>query len=89
MPSAEKRKLSEICRSDPELKINETIKVKLFEHQKVGIKFLYDNFKSKNGCILADDMGLGKTCQISVLIISLMQMDLLRRSIIVVPATLI
>ena len=33
----------------------------LFDHQIVGINFLYENFKNKNGCILADDMGLGKT----------------------------
>ena len=32
---------------------------KLFDHQKLGIKFLL----SRNGCILADDMGLGKSMQ--------------------------
>lgn len=43
------------------LEIAPDIFKQLFDHQIAGINFLYDNFKNKNGCILADDMGLGKT----------------------------
>ncbi len=32
-----------------------------FPHQINGVLWLYDNFLSRKGCILADDMGLGKT----------------------------
>ena len=36
----------------------------LYEHQKVGVRFMLSNELSRNtGGILADDMGLGKTLQ--------------------------
>ena len=47
------------------------------------------NFKNKDGCILADDMGLGKTVQIGTYLSSLIFEGLIRRAIVVVPATLI
>ena len=34
---------------------------RLFEHQKIGIKWLYDLYTNKKGGVLGDDMGLGKT----------------------------
>lgn len=43
------------------LNVDPDTMVKLFDHQILGINFLYKNFKTKDGCILADDMGLGKT----------------------------
>ncbi|KAL0476563.1 DNA repair and recombination protein RAD54L2 [Acrasis kona] len=36
---------------------------KLLPHQKTGLKFLWENVKNDQGCILADYMGLGKTLQ--------------------------
>ena len=33
---------------------------KLYEHQKIGVEWLYNLFCNKQGCILADDMGMGK-----------------------------
>jgi SNF2 family DNA or RNA helicase len=29
-----------------------------------GIRFMYQHFKAKEGCILGDAMGLGKTIQV-------------------------
>ncbi|MES1919112.1 DNA excision repair protein ERCC-6-like 2 [Bonamia ostreae] len=37
---------------------------KLRDYQKEGIKWLYNCYSNKRGCILGDDMGLGKTIQI-------------------------
>lgn len=39
--------------------INKYINQYLRNYQREGIKFLFDNFLTNNGCILADDMGLG------------------------------
>ncbi|XP_073226331.1 switch 2 isoform X4 [Cicer arietinum] len=40
-----------------------SINCRLLEHQRVGVKFLYDLYKNNHGGILGDDMGLGKTIQ--------------------------
>ena len=61
----------------------------MFEHQISGLEFLYENFRKNHGCILADDMGLGKTVQIGTYLSSLIFEGLIRRAIVVVPATLI
>ena len=44
---------------------------------------------NNNGCILADDMGLGKTVQISTYLTTLHLNKSIRKSLIIVPATLI
>lgn len=67
---------------DYDMKTKATISVhpqlvkKLKEHQKEGIKFMYDtcygsiadDVKTKSGCILAHCMGLGKTLQLITLL---------------------
>ena len=40
----------------------------LFDHQKEGVKWLYQLYREKKGCVLGDDMGLGKTVQVAVLL---------------------
>ena len=40
----------------------------LFEHQRVGVSWLYDLYQEKKGGILGDDMGLGKTVQVATLL---------------------
>ena len=37
---------------------------KLFKHQKVAVKWLWELHNCKTGGIIADEMGLGKTIQI-------------------------
>ena len=71
------------------LNVDQVIFQRLFDHQIVGINFLYANFKKKRGCILADDMGLGKTVQISTFLSSLRFESYINKALIVVPATLL
>jgi DNA excision repair protein ERCC-6 len=33
----------------------------LFEHQMIGVQFLYNLWRQNLGAVLGDDMGLGKT----------------------------
>ncbi|KAM0025907.1 putative DNA helicase chromatin remodeling SNF2 family [Helianthus debilis subsp. tardiflorus] len=40
-----------------------SINCRLLKHQREGVKFLYNLYKSNCGGILGDDMGLGKTIQ--------------------------
>ncbi|CAB4273342.1 unnamed protein product [Prunus armeniaca] len=40
-----------------------SINCRLLEHQREGVKFLYNLYKNNHGGILGDDMGLGKTIQ--------------------------
>ncbi|XP_023645518.1 switch 2 isoform X2 [Capsella rubella] len=47
----------------PIIKVPASINCRLLEHQREGIKFLYNLYKNNHGGILGDDMGLGKTIQ--------------------------
>lgn len=47
----------------PLVQVPASINCRLLEHQRVGVKFLYDLYKNNKGGILGDDMGLGKTIQ--------------------------
>ncbi|WJX44844.1 Swi5 complex subunit Swi2, variant 2 [Trifolium repens] len=47
----------------PLVQVPASINCRLLEHQRVGVKFLYDLYKKNHGGILGDDMGLGKTIQ--------------------------
>lgn len=60
----------------------------LFDHQKVGIQWLYDLWKQKKGGLLGDDMGLGKTVQIASYLKGLFDANLIKKVLIVVPATM-
>jgi len=57
----------------------------LFDHQKVGIKWLLNIEKKYDGGLLADEMGLGKTLQI----ISMMVANPKPLNLIVCPASLV
>ncbi len=45
----------------------------LMKFQQEGIKFLYQNYSSKKGAILADDMGLGKTVMVMGLLAAILK----------------
>ncbi|XP_057796548.1 switch 2-like [Salvia miltiorrhiza] len=47
----------------PVVQVPASINSRLLEHQRVGVKFLYNLYKNNHGGILGDDMGLGKTIQ--------------------------
>lgn len=60
----------------------------LFDHQKVGIQWLYNLWRENKGGVLGDDMGLGKTVQVSVYLKGLFDAELIKKVLIVVPATM-
>jgi SNF2 family DNA or RNA helicase len=80
--------MEELISKNEILAIDQSIYSRLFDHQIQGLLFLYKNFKTKDGCVLADDMGLGKTVQIAVYLTSLKFQGLLNKALILVPATL-
>ncbi|XP_059663176.1 switch 2 [Cornus florida] len=47
----------------PVVQVPASINCRLLEHQRAGVKFLYNLHKNNHGGILGDDMGLGKTIQ--------------------------
>ncbi|CDW81150.1 dna excision repair protein ercc-6-like protein [Stylonychia lemnae] len=63
--------------------------VKLFDYQVKGVKWLYENYKKAQGCIVADDMGLGKTIQICVLIGNLLLKNEIQDVVIVCPTSIV
>lgn len=47
----------------PAVQVPASINSRLLEHQREGVKFLFNLYKNNHGGILGDDMGLGKTIQ--------------------------
>ncbi|CAK9145858.1 unnamed protein product [Ilex paraguariensis] len=47
----------------PVIQVPASINCRLLEHQREGVKFLYNLYKNYHGGVLGDDMGLGKTIQ--------------------------
>ncbi|KAK6120681.1 hypothetical protein DH2020_045579 [Rehmannia glutinosa] len=47
----------------PVVQVPASINSRLLEHQRVGVKFLYNLYRNNHGGVLGDDMGLGKTIQ--------------------------
>ena len=75
---------------------------RLHEHQKIGVKFLYEcvmgirKDSTGQGCILADDMGLGKTVQTISLLWTLIKQNpiwkdapVIKKALIVCPVSVI
>ncbi len=84
-------KIIEEWKSSEEIKIPNSLKGNLREHQKRGFGWLYKNYKIGFGSILADDMGLGKTIQVITFLLKLKEEDQLKdgKIIIIAPTTLI
>lgn len=60
----------------------------LFEHQRTGIRWLWELHKQQVGGILADEMGLGKTVQIVCFLSGLLHSGLLSQPVLLIcPAT--
>ncbi|KAF3332904.1 Switch 2 [Carex littledalei] len=47
----------------PLVQVPASINCRLLEHQRDGVRFLYNLYKHNHGGVLGDDMGLGKTIQ--------------------------
>ncbi len=71
-------KIIEEWKSSEEIKIPNSLKGNLREHQKRGFGWLYKNYKIGFGSILADDMGLGKTIQVITFLLKLKEEDQLK-----------
>ena len=62
---------------------------KLYDHQKIGVKWLWRLHKQGTGGILGDEMGLGKTLQIVTHVAALQASNLLVSGVLIVcPATM-
>ncbi len=61
----------------------------LYDYQKEGLKWLQYCSLNKIGGILGDDMGLGKTAQIIALVAWIIERNVLKNILIVVPSTLL
>lgn len=60
----------------------------LYLHQKEGLKWLYELYRKRMGGVLGDDMGLGKTVQICAYLQGLFKREMIKKVLIVVPASL-
>lgn len=63
--------------------------VQLYQYQQKGLIWLSEMYKEYAGALLADDMGLGKTAQVIAFIANGIQNGELRRTLIVVPNSLL
>lgn len=50
-----------------------SINSRLLDHQRVGVKFLYNLYRENRGGVLGDDMGLGKTIQVIAFLAAVLQ----------------
>ena len=71
------------CHVTPQLYAN------LYDHQRVGVAWLWKLYSKCSGGILADDMGLGKTLQVITFVSGLLRQRPQRRILIVAPASLL
>jgi SNF2 family DNA or RNA helicase len=44
----------------------------LFDHQVEGVRWLWEHYANRVGCILGDDMGMGKTIQVACFLMALL-----------------
>ncbi|XP_062105982.1 switch 2 [Humulus lupulus] len=59
----------------PVVQVPASINCRLLEHQREGVKFLYNLYKNNHGGILGDDMGLGKTIQTIAFLAAIYEKD--------------
>ena len=69
--------------------ISPQLYAKLYDHQRVGVAWLWELYSKCSGGILADDMGLGKTLQVITFVSGLLRQRPQRRVLIVAPASLL
>jgi DNA excision repair protein ERCC-6 len=76
-------------RSYPGLRVRRTLYEYMYPFQREGLEFLARQFARDSGGLLAHDLGLGKTLQTVAFLGSLLESRLLRRILVVCPATLV
>jgi SNF2 family DNA or RNA helicase len=71
------------------LNLPDPLKDRLYEHQKIGLDWLFRANRELTGGILGDDMGLGKTFQVTCLLCGLFRGKEIQRVLIVSPVSVI
>jgi len=72
-----------------QISLPENLQAQLRDYQYQGYCWLYRNIRLGFGSVIADDMGLGKTLQVISCILKLKQENIVTRSLIVVPTSLL
>lgn len=72
-----------------ELNLPDEIQSRLYEHQVLGVRWLYGIHTSQQGGILGDDMGLGKTFQVTALLTGLMRSKMMKKALIIAPVSVL
>ncbi|GFY70093.1 DNA excision repair protein ERCC-6-like [Trichonephila inaurata madagascariensis] len=62
---------------------------KLYPYQREGVAWMYELYKMKRGGVLGDDMGLGKTFQVIAFLSGLIDADLIKHILIIMPVSLL
>ncbi|GFR06208.1 DNA excision repair protein ERCC-6-like [Trichonephila clavata] len=62
---------------------------KLYAYQREGVAWMYELYKKKKGGVLGDDMGLGKTFQVIAFLSGLIDADLVKHILIIMPVSLL
>jgi DNA excision repair protein ERCC-6 len=73
----ELKKLDEMVKIDGNLQIPKDIWDNLYEHQKTGVRWLWELHQLGTGGILGDEMGLGKTIQMIAFLTALKTSDII------------
>jgi DNA excision repair protein ERCC-6-like len=73
----------------PRLLLPTDIEERLYDHQRIGVNWMYNLYCKDSGGILGDDMGLGKTFQVISLLIGLMLTKQIMRVLILAPVVVL
>ena len=74
---------------DKQFSLDHSVAVKLYDHQRDAIRWLWDLQLRNKGGILADDMGLGKTMSSAAFIAGSLKSKTIKRALILAPTTLL
>jgi len=69
--------------------LDHSVAVKLYDHQRDAVRWLWDLQLRNKGGILADDMGLGKTMSSAAFIAGSLKSKTIKRALILAPTTLL
>ena len=74
---------------DKQFSLDHSVAMKLYDHQRDAVRWLWDLQLKNRGGILADDMGLGKTMSSAAFIAGSLKSKTIKRALILAPTTLL
>ena len=74
---------------DKQFSLDHSVAMKLYDHQRDAVRWLWDLQLKNRGGILADDMGLGKTISSAAFIAGSLKSKTIKRALILAPTTLL